>query len=90
MVTTRLWKLTLASSLIMLSKACTMVKQGSQCTLTPGGEGVDDSQAMIDAFDRCGQNGHVIFQNATTYHVERVLNTTGLANCVIDIRGTLL
>ncbi|CAE6417581.1 unnamed protein product, partial [Rhizoctonia solani] len=85
----RLWKLILAASLIGLSKAGTMVKEGSQCTLAPGGEGVDDSQAIVDAFDQCGQNGHVIFQNAT-YHIERVLNTTGLSNCTVDIQGTLL
>ncbi|KEP45097.1 polygalacturonase/glycoside hydrolase family protein [Rhizoctonia solani 123E] len=66
-----------------------MVKEGSQCTLAPGGEGVDDSQAIVDAFDQCGQDGHVIFQNAT-YHIERVMNTTGLSNCTVDIQGTLL
>ncbi|CAE6427277.1 unnamed protein product [Rhizoctonia solani] len=89
MATTRVLKLILTASLIVLSKAGTVAKEGNQCTLTPGGEGVDDSQAIIDAFDQCGQNGHVIFQNAT-YHIERVLNTTGLVNCTIDIQGTLL
>ncbi|KAH7334787.1 glycoside hydrolase family 28 protein, partial [Rhizoctonia solani] len=59
------------------------------CTLTPGGAGVDDSQAILEAFSQCGQNGHVVFQNAT-YHIERVMNTTGLTNCTVDIRGTLL
>ncbi|CAE6466533.1 unnamed protein product [Rhizoctonia solani] len=73
----------------MLSEAGTMVKQGSQCILTPGGAGVDDSQAILEAFGQCGQNGHIVFQNAT-YQIERVLNTTGLTNCTVDIQGTLL
>ncbi|KAF8608389.1 pectin lyase-like protein [Ceratobasidium sp. AG-I] len=66
-----------------------MVKTGSQCVLTPGGAGVDDSAAILDAFAQCGHNGHIVFQN-TTYHIERVMNTTGLSNCTIDIEGTLL
>ncbi|CAE6538634.1 unnamed protein product [Rhizoctonia solani] len=89
MAIAQLWKFILAAWLITLSKAGTMVKRGTQCTLTPGGEGVDDSQAIIDAFDQCGHNGHVVFQN-TTYHIERVMNTTGLFNCTVDIQGTLL
>lgn len=66
-----------------------MDKHGSLCILSPGGEGVDDSPAILDAFAQCGHNGHIIFQN-TTYHIERVMNTTGLKNCTIDIKGTLL
>ncbi|KAG8741328.1 hypothetical protein FRC10_002990 [Ceratobasidium sp. 414] len=66
-----------------------MMKRDSQCILTPGGEGVDDSPAILDAFKQCGHNGHIVFQN-TTYHIEKVMNTTGLVNCVVDIKGTLL
>ncbi|KAG8727045.1 hypothetical protein FRC12_022853 [Ceratobasidium sp. 428] len=66
-----------------------MEKRGSQCILTPGGAGVDDSPAILNAFKQCGQNGHIVFQN-TTYHIEKVMNTTGLLNCVVDIKGTLL
>lgn len=79
----------LLCSFLYLSRAGTMVKTGSQCILTPGGTGVDDSAAILDAFAQCGQNGHILFQN-TTYHIERVMNTTGLKNCTVDIRGTLL
>lgn len=34
-------------------------------------------------------SGIVIFEN-TTYHVNSVMNTTGLENCEVDVRGTLL
>jgi hypothetical protein len=89
MKSTRLWNLIYTACFFALCKAGTMAKRGSQCTLAPGGEGIDDSRAIIDAFDQCGQNGHVVFQNAT-YYIERVLNTTGLVNCTVDIQGTLL
>ncbi|KAG9076908.1 hypothetical protein FS749_011239, partial [Ceratobasidium sp. UAMH 11750] len=75
--------------LVVLARAGHMVKKESQCILTPGGAGVDDSPAILDAFKQCGHNGHIVFQN-TTYHIEKVMNTTGLVNCVVDIKGTLL
>ncbi|KAB5593448.1 hypothetical protein CTheo_3082 [Ceratobasidium theobromae] len=89
MLVTRLLKSSLVGSLLALARAGHMDKKGSTCVLTPGGEGVDDSQAILDAFAQCGHNGHIIFQNAT-FHIERVMNTTGLHNCVVDIKGTLL
>jgi galacturan 1,4-alpha-galacturonidase len=89
MRTTRLLQSSLLGLLVTLANAGRMDRNGSTCILTPGGEGVDDSPAIIDAFSQCGHNGHIIFQNAT-FHIERVMNTTGLRNCVVDIKGTLL
>jgi hypothetical protein len=80
---------TFLCSLLAVAHAGHMERKGSKCILTPGGAGVDDSPAILDAFRKCGHNGHIIFQN-TTYHIERVMNTTGLVNCVVDIKGTLL
>ena len=85
----RLLRFALICSLACLVHAGRMDKRGSQCVLTPGGVGVDDSAAILDAFAQCGHNGHIVFQNAT-YHIERVMNTTGLRNCTVDIKGTLL
>ncbi|KAG9082825.1 hypothetical protein FRC06_004837, partial [Ceratobasidium sp. 370] len=76
-------------SSLSVARAGHMEKCGSECVLTPGGEGVDDSPAILDAFNECGHNGRIVFQN-TTYHIERVMNTTGLVNCTVDIEGTLL
>lgn len=62
---------------------------GRVCEVPAHGDGRDDSAAILEAFDECGQGGTIIFAN-TTYHVERVLNTTGLNKCKIELKGTLL
>ncbi|KAK4612343.1 Alpha-L-rhamnosidase rgxB [Fulvia fulva] len=49
----------------------------------------DDAPAIVDAFQRCGKDGKVVF-NATTYHIDSVMNTTGLSNVEVDVQGTLL
>lgn len=60
------------------------------CIVRAGGsESIDDAPAIIDAFKTCGHDGRVVFSN-TTYHVNSVMNTTGLKNCEIDLHGTLL
>lgn len=50
--------------------------------------GSDDAQAIRRAFDQCGTNANVVFENST-YYVNIVLNTTDLFNCKVDIYGTL-
>jgi galacturan 1,4-alpha-galacturonidase len=85
----RFLRWTFLCSLLVVAHAGHMEHRGSECILTPGGAGVDDSPAILAAFRQCGHNGHIVFQN-TTYHIERVMNTTGLVNCVVDIKGTLL
>lgn len=60
------------------------------CTIQPGGSpSIDDAPAVIDAFKQCGQDGKVEFLNET-YHINTVMNTTGLKNCEVDLKGTLL
>ena len=52
--------------------------------------GTDDAAPAIqNAFKQCGQDGTIYFKNQT-YHVNTVMNTTGLSNCTVDLRGTLL
>jgi hypothetical protein len=60
------------------------------CTVEAGGsELIDDGPAIRSAFYQCGRGGKVAFLN-TTYHVNTILNTTGLEDCEIDLQGTLL
>jgi hypothetical protein len=60
------------------------------CIIKGGGsESIDDTPAILGAFHECGKGGRIIFQN-TTYHVNSVMNTSGLHNCDIDLYGTLL
>ncbi|KAH8663487.1 putative exo-polygalacturonase [Tricladium varicosporioides] len=64
-------------------KAKTCIVKAGNSTL------IDDAPAILDAFDKCGRNGKIVFLN-TTYHVNSVMNTTGLRNVDIDLRGTLV
>ncbi|KAF2720934.1 glycoside hydrolase family 28 protein [Polychaeton citri CBS 116435] len=49
----------------------------------------DDTPSILKAFDDCRRDGHIIFEN-TTYYVRSVMNTTGLQDVDVEIRGTLL
>lgn len=49
---------------------------------------VDDAQAIRNAFAECHENAHIIFENMT-YYIFTVLNTTGLRNVDVEVRGTL-
>lgn len=48
----------------------------------------DDAPTIITAFRECSENAHIIFEN-TTYHIRSVMNTTGLRNVDVEVRGTL-
>lgn len=59
------------------------------CIVQPSGNAsIDDAPAIIDAFDKCGHNGRVVFLNET-YYINSIMNTTGLKNCDVDLKGTL-
>ncbi|KAK8044746.1 pectin lyase-like protein [Apiospora rasikravindrae] len=62
----------------------------------PAANNSDSAPAIREAFARCGHNpddagarGQVVFKGET-YHIQSVLNTTGLRNVDVDLRGTLL
>lgn len=59
------------------------------CVVTAHANGADDAPAILAAFERCGNDGNVVFLNET-YHVNSVMNTTGLKNCEVDLYGTLV
>ncbi|KAL4884225.1 exopolygalacturonase B [Aspergillus karnatakaensis] len=60
-----------------------------KCVVKAQNDGTDDAPAIRQAFDICGHNGNVIFEN-TTYHINSPLTTTDLFDCRVDIFGTLL
>ena len=71
-----------------------VVNNGTSCylfpeSLTHGGQPVDDTPSIIQAFDLCGINGSVIFTN-NTFNVDQVMNTTNLVNCNVSLQGELL
>jgi len=59
------------------------------CTVKANKDGSDDAPEVIRAFQDCGKNGRVEFLNET-YHIESIMNTTGLDDVEIDLKGTLL
>lgn len=60
------------------------------CHVAAAPNGGDSAPAIIKAFQQCGHNGKVIFDEHQTYHVNSVMTTTGLSNVEVDVRGTLL
>lgn len=62
-------------------KTCVVQASGTNTT--------DDAPAIRRAFKECGHGGIVEFKN-TTYYVNTVMNITGLKDCTIDLKGTLV
>ncbi|KAF9873799.1 exo-rhamnogalacturonase b [Colletotrichum karsti] len=60
-----------------------------KCVVPANGDGSDDTPHVLEAFEKCKSNGHIVFEN-TTYHIDQVMKTTNLDNVKIDIKGTLL
>ncbi|KAI1324323.1 glycoside hydrolase family 28 protein [Xylariaceae sp. FL0255] len=60
-----------------------------ECVVKASGDpNGDDAPAVLQAFSECSQNAHIIFEN-TTYYIASVMNTTGLQNVDVEIKGTL-
>lgn len=79
---------------LVLSQPSAGASLGQTCVVQPGPNGTDSAPAIIQAFEQCGRNeaagrGTVVFTNQT-YTVKSVMNTTGLSNVDVDLRGTLL
>jgi hypothetical protein len=67
-----------------------LVPKPMECIVHPAGDpATDDAPAIVQAFSDCGIGGRVVFLNET-YHVNSVMNTTGLEDCEVEIHGTLL
>ncbi|KAM0413680.1 hypothetical protein ACHAPD_006918 [Fusarium lateritium] len=73
-----------------ISRSATVPKTHKICSVKAGlSNGTDDAPAIRKAFEKCGQGGKVIFE-PTTYHINSVLNISGLQDVDIDIYGELL
>ncbi|GFZ44874.1 Exopolygalacturonase [Saitozyma sp. JCM 24511] len=59
------------------------------CTVKTNGGGVDDSQNILDAFNKCNNGGHVIFPTNTTYTIGKTMDWSFLRSIDIEIQGTL-
>ncbi|KAL5484764.1 hypothetical protein ACEPAI_7406 [Sanghuangporus weigelae] len=59
------------------------------CTITPNPSGGDDSVAIVTTFEQCSRDSIIVLTEGT-FHIDRVMVTTGLQNVKIDMKGTLL
>lgn len=85
--------ITLNVLLLAFSQSTWAIKEHT-CVVKASPNGTDSAPAIVDAFRRCGHHdgssrGKVVFENET-YTIQTVMNTTGLSNVDIELRGTLL
>lgn len=59
------------------------------CVIPALNDGRDDAPAIREAFDKCGNNGKVVFQKDTTYSIQTALELHNLKNVQVDMLGTL-
>lgn len=59
------------------------------CVIPALNNGRDDAPVIREAFDKCGNNGKVIFQKDTTYSIQTALQLHNLKNVQVDMLGTL-
>jgi galacturan 1,4-alpha-galacturonidase len=76
-------------SALILSILTTLV-HGEICIVPHDAPNGDDTPAVLAAFQRCGRNGKIKFEESKVYNINQVMNTTNLFNCEIDLKGTLL
>ncbi|KAL0948166.1 hypothetical protein HGRIS_010778 [Hohenbuehelia grisea] len=69
--------------------AGSFTKVAGVCTVYASVDASDDAPAILDAFGQCQEDSTIILADPL-YHIESVMNTTGLRNVVVDLRGTLL
>ncbi|KAF4472576.1 exo-rhamnogalacturonase B [Fusarium albosuccineum] len=78
------------TSLLVVGLGVVAEAKKKTCVVKAGGtNSTDDAPAIIEAFEKCGRGGKVVFR-PTTYHVNSILNITGLEDVHIDLKGTLL
>ncbi|UZJ57594.1 hypothetical protein CBS101457_006914 [Exobasidium rhododendri] len=74
-------------SILVTSSLATVVRRGSACQVYASE--VDDSASISQAFHECGRSGTITFVDSI-YHVDKVLNTTGLHDCTVNFGNAVL
>ncbi|USW56092.1 Putative glycoside hydrolase, family 28, pectin lyase/virulence factor [Septoria linicola] len=65
-------------------------ERSKTCNVPAGGDpNGDDAPAILKAFADCKEDGHIVFEN-TTYYIGTIMNTTGLKDVTVELRGTML
>ncbi|CAK4032292.1 glycoside hydrolase family 28 [Lecanosticta acicola] len=65
-------------------------RRSKKCVVPAGGDPKgDDAPAILAAFKECREDGHIVLSN-TTYYISTIMNTTGLRDVDLELRGTML
>lgn len=65
-----------------------IIPKSKTCEVKSGDPNGDDTPAILEAFNECKKDGHILFTN-TTYYVGQAMTTTGLKNVDIELQGTM-
>jgi galacturan 1,4-alpha-galacturonidase len=65
-----------------------VIRDSDQCSIMAYLTGGYDAPAILYAFEHCGRNGSIVFVDES-YNIHSVMNTTGLRNVKISLRGSL-
>ncbi|KAL1612969.1 hypothetical protein SLS60_001200 [Paraconiothyrium brasiliense] len=65
-----------------------IIPKSKTCEVKSGNPNGDDTPAILEAFNECKKDGHILFTN-TTYYVGQAMTTTGLKNVDIELQGTM-
>lgn len=80
----------LASVLLLILPLAAAQIWNKTCVIPAAGDGTDDAPAIRQAFQDCGQDALVVFQENTVYDIQTVLQLHNLSNVQVDLKGTLL
>ncbi|KZP23818.1 glycoside hydrolase family 28 protein [Athelia psychrophila] len=59
---------------------------GPKCVVYPGGYGIDDSDRVLDAFEKCGNGGTIVFPAHHVYNIGKRLETRA-QNAFVQLHG---
>ena len=89
----------MVSSLLLLaitvpSALAYVVNNGTDCYVYPeslvnGGQPVDDTPSVLQAFELCGNDGTITITEGNHFYIDQVMNTTNLVNCDVNILGEM-
>jgi hypothetical protein len=65
-----------------------VICRNEECVIAAHPTGGDDAPAILHAFEQCSRNASIIFRDKS-YNVKSVMNTTGLQNVKISLKGSL-
>jgi hypothetical protein len=79
---------TLAKEEDVFSTSQITIAEPPVCTVSASQSGQDDAPAILKAFRDCGHGGNIVLPDKL-YHINSIMNTTGLKDVTVELRGRL-